>query len=151
MPTASDDRDAIREVLHRYCFAMDRHRFVELGKLFAADGEWIAPYARATGPAEIATLMQRNVPVTPGRMHYTMNSVISLDGDRAKAESNYLVVLQSGAGLVPAVCGIYGDVLVREPSGWHFRRRELIHHIRGDMGLNIQVGSPGSIEGVNHA
>ena len=139
MPTPSDDKDAIREVLHRYCFTMDRHLFADLGELFAPDGEWIAPYASATGPAAIAALMQRNVPVTPGRMHFTMNSVISLDGDRAEAESNYLVVLQSGAGLVPSICGIYVDVLVRKPGGWHFRRRELIHHIKGEMGLNIQV------------
>jgi hypothetical protein len=137
MPTASEDRDAIREVLHRYCFAMDRHMFADLGELFASDGEWIAPYARATGPAEVAALMQRNVPVAPGRMHFTMNSVISLDGDVAEAESNYLVILQSGGGLVPSVCGIYLDVLRREPGGWHFQRRELIHHIKGDMGLTV--------------
>ena len=139
MPTPSDDKDAIRELLHRYCFTMDRHLFADLGELFAPDGEWIAPYARATGPAAIAALMQRNVPLTPGRMHFTMNSVISLDGDRAEAESNYLVLLQSGGGLVPSVCGIYVDELARKPGGWHFRRRELIHHIKGEMGLNIQV------------
>lgn len=139
MPTASDDKDAIRELLHRYCFTMDRHQFADLGALFVADGDWIAPYARATGPDAIATLMRRNVPVTPGRMHFTMNSVIALDGDRAEAELNYLVVLQSGGGLVPSVCGIYVDALARTPDGWRFRRRELIHHIKGEMGLNIPV------------
>jgi hypothetical protein len=139
MSTASDDKDAIRELLYRYCFNMDRHLFADLGELFAPDGEWIAPYARATGPSAIAALMQRNVPAAPGRMHFTMNSVISLDGDRAEAESNYLVVLQSGDGLVPSICGIYADVLARKPGGWHFRRRELIHHIKGEMGLNIRV------------
>jgi hypothetical protein len=139
MATASDDRDAVRDVLHRYCFAMDRGLFADLGELFTADGEWIAPYARAIGPAAIAALMQRNVPVTPGRMHFTMNSVISLDGDRAEAESNYLVVLQSGAALVPSVCGIYLDRLTREPGGWLFHRRELVHHIKGEMGLNVQL------------
>ncbi len=139
MTTASDDRDAIRDVLHRYCFAMDRQQFADLGELFTPDGEWIAPYARSTGPGAIAALMQRNVPVTPGRMHFTMNSVISLDEDRAEAESNYLVMLQSGAGLVPSICGIYLDELMRETGGWLFRRRELIHHIKGEMGLNVQV------------
>jgi hypothetical protein len=111
MSTASDDKDAIRELLYRYCFNMDRHLFADLGELFAPDGEWIAPYARATGPSAIAALMQRNVPAAPGRMHFTMNSVISLDA----------------------------DVLARKPGGWHFRRRELIHHIKGEMGLNIRV------------
>jgi hypothetical protein len=137
MRTTSDDQEAIRELLYRYCFSMDRQNFVELGELFVANGEWVAPYARATGPEAIAALMAHNVPAAPGRMHFTMNSVISLDGDRAEAESNYLVVLQSGGALVPSVCGIYLDVLTREPGGWHFQRRELIHHIKGDMGLNI--------------
>jgi hypothetical protein len=139
MPTAADDRDAIRALLYRYCFNMDRQLFSELSELFTRDGEWIAPYARATGRNAIAALMKRNVPETPGRMHFTMNSIISLDGDRADVESNYLVVLQSGGGLVPSVCGIYADVLTRSPGGWLFRRRELIHHIKGEMGLTIQV------------
>lgn len=139
MPTNAEDRDAIREVLHRYCFYMDRQQFADLGDLFADDGEWIAPYAHAIGPLEIAALMQRNVPVTPARMHFTMNSVISLDGDRAEAESNYLVVLQSAGGLIPSICGIYVDALTRTAGGWRFRRRELIHHIKGEMGLNIEV------------
>jgi hypothetical protein len=83
--------------------------------------------------------MQRNVPVSPRRMHFTMNSIISMDGDRAEAESNYLVVLQGADGLVPSICGTYADVLGRGSSGWHFRRRELIHHIKGEMSLNIKV------------
>lgn len=139
MPGIADDKDAIRELLHRYCFYMDRHLFADLGELFALDGEWIAPYARAKGPVEIAALMQRNVPVTPVRMHFTMNSVISLDGDRAEAESDYLVVLQGAGGLVPSVCGTYVDELTRRSGGWHFRRRELVHHLKGDMGLNVKA------------
>lgn len=139
MPTAADDRDAIRQLLYRYCFYMDRHQFSELSELFARDGEWIAPYARATGRDVIAAVLKRNVPDTPARMHFTMNSVISLDGDRAEAESNYLVVLQDGDGLIPSVCGIYADVLTRAPGGWQFQRRELIHHMKGEMGLNIKV------------
>ena len=33
-----DDKDAIRELLHRYCFCMDEGRFQELAALFAEDG-----------------------------------------------------------------------------------------------------------------
>lgn len=135
----SEDKDAIRELLYRYCFFMDRHLFTDLGELFAPDGEWIAPYDRAVGPAAIEAVMRRNVPVSPKRMHLTMNSIISLDGDRAEAESNYMVLLESGSGLIPSICGIYADVLTRRLDGWHFRRRELIHHIKGEMGLNKKV------------
>lgn len=139
MPDSAEDKEAIRELLHRYCFYMDRHLFADLGELFAPDGEWIAPYDHAVGPAAIEALLRRNVPVSPKRMHFTMNSVISLDEDRAEAESNYMVVLEGEGGLVPSVCGIYADVLTRKPGGWHFRRRQLIHHIKGEMALNKKV------------
>ncbi len=45
-----EDKDAIRELLHRYCFYMDEGRFTELAALFTDDGEWIAPYRNAKGP-----------------------------------------------------------------------------------------------------
>jgi hypothetical protein len=132
-------KDAVRELLYRYCFAMDQHCFDALGALFTGDGEWIAPYGRAVGPDAIATLMARNVPVMPRRMHFTMNSVIEVTGDTATAQSNYLVMLDAGAGPTPSVCGIYADTLAWTAVGWRFRRRELIHHIRGAMGLTIKV------------
>jgi quinol monooxygenase YgiN len=50
----SEDKEAIRELFSEYCFRMDEGRYAELGEWFTADGEWIAPYARARGPAEIA-------------------------------------------------------------------------------------------------
>ena len=122
-----EDKEAIRELLSEYCFRMDDFRFAELGALFTEDGDWIAPYARARGPAEIAALMARNIPGEPKRKHFIMNSLIRLDGDRAGARTSYLVVLQAtGAGLVPSVAGTYDDVagaydrrlaLPRAPTG----------------------------------
>ena len=53
MTSLLEDKDAIRDVLHRYCYYMDEGRFEELGALFAEDGEWIAPYRTARGPADI--------------------------------------------------------------------------------------------------
>ncbi|MSP04962.1 MAG: nuclear transport factor 2 family protein [Acetobacteraceae bacterium] len=132
------DKDAIRELIHHYCFHMDTGRFTELGNLFAADGEWITPYAHETGPASVAAVMTRNVPSAPKRVHYTMNSIIAVEGDRATARSNYLVILETASGPSPSVCGIYDDMFVRTPAGWRFRRRELIHLFRGEMGLSIK-------------
>jgi hypothetical protein len=136
---ACAQKDAIRELLFRYCFAMDQHCFDTLGALFTEDGEWIAPYGRAVGPDAIAALMAHNVPVMPRRMHFTMNSVIEVTGDTATAQSNYLVMLDGDTGLRASVCGIYADAILWTAAGWRFRRRELIHHIRGDMGLTIKV------------
>lgn len=132
------DKDAIRDLIHHYCFHMDAGRFTELGHLFAEDGEWITPYAHETGPAAITAVMARNVPASPKRVHYTMNSIIAVAGDQATARSNYLVVLETPAGPSASVCGIYDDVFLRTTAGWRFRRRELIHLFRGEMGLSIK-------------
>ncbi len=134
------DKDAIRELLHQYCFCMDQGRFAELAALFASDGEWIAPYRRAKGPAEIAAWLAQSVPPEPRRMHYTMNSIISVDGTRAEARSNYLVMVEGAGGPVPSVCGTYQDRLTKQGVAWRFQRRELIHAFRGDMAL--QMTSP---------
>jgi hypothetical protein len=143
MPTLLEDKEAIRELFSEYCFRMDEFRFAELGALFTADGEWIAPYARARGPAEIAALMARNIPAEPRRKHFIMNSLIEVDGDRAKARTSYLVVLKAvGAGLMPSVAGTYEDVLVRTPGGWRFRERRLIHDLRAELGLNVPDATP---------
>ena len=62
------DKDAIRELLHLYCFHMDEGRFSDLAALFAADGEWIAPYRSARGPTAIAAWLTESVPPSPRRM-----------------------------------------------------------------------------------
>lgn len=133
----ASDRDQIQDLLHLYCFCMDEGRFAELGALFAADGEWIAPYRSARGPAEIAAWLTQSVPSSPRRMHYVMNLVIAVAGAEATAKSNYLVMVEGPDGPLPSVCGTYADSLVRGEAGWRFRRRELIHAFKGEMRLTL--------------
>ncbi len=140
MASVLEEKDAIRELLHEYCYRLDQHRFVELAELFTEDGEWITPYARAKGRAEMAALWSRIVPLRgegPARLHYVMNTIISVHGDRAEARSNYLVVLEMPDGLAPSVCGTYSDVLRKDGDAWRIERRELIHHLRGEMKLKV--------------
>jgi hypothetical protein len=131
------DKDAIRELLNQYCFYMDEGRFTELGALFAADGEWIAPYRSAQGPGAITAWLTQSVPASPRRMHYVMNSVITVTGREATAKSNYLVMVEGVDGPVPSVCGTYADLLTYGTDGWRFRRRELIHAFKGEMRLTL--------------
>ena len=137
MSTVLEDKDAIRDLLHEYCFCMDEGRFDEPAALFAPDGAWIAPYRQANGPAEIAAWLKQSVPPDPKRMHYVMNTIIRLDGTQADARSNYLVVVEGESGPFPSVCGTYRDRLVKRPDGWRFQRRELIHAFKGEMRLRL--------------
>jgi hypothetical protein len=56
MPTAVEDKDAIREVLAEYCFRLDDGRFAEMAALFAEDGTWDTAFGKATGRSAIAEL-----------------------------------------------------------------------------------------------
>jgi 3-phenylpropionate/cinnamic acid dioxygenase small subunit len=136
-----EDKDAIREVLHLYCHYMDEGKFEALGALFADDGVWIAPYRTATTPSGIAAWLTQSVPPEPRRMHYVMNSVIRVEGDRAEAKSNYMTVFAGDNGPVPSVCGTYVDRLARERGVWKFQRRELVHSFKGEMMLNLPPNS----------
>lgn len=138
MSSIADEKDAIRELMAEYAYALDACRFAEVAALFTEDGEWTTTYGSARGRAEIAALLDRNVPKPgegPQRKHYIANIIIRLDVDRAKATSDYLVVRESPAGLLPVMGGRYKDDLVKRDGKWHFSRKELEHHIWGDMAL----------------
>jgi 3-phenylpropionate/cinnamic acid dioxygenase small subunit len=135
-----EDKDAIRELLARYCFLLDGYRLSEFAALFAADGEWISRNGKATGPEAIERLLRDLVPEPmPGkrRKHFTANIVIELSTDRASVVSNFLVVRDSPSGPAIAVAGTYDDMVVRTPEGWKFKSRRLSHDIAGESGLNV--------------
>ena len=49
MPTAFEEKDAIREVLAEYCFRLDDGQFAEMAALFTENGTWDTAFGRATG------------------------------------------------------------------------------------------------------
>jgi hypothetical protein len=135
------DRDAIRELLARYCFLLDGYQLQEFAALFTADGEWISRNGHAIGPQAIEELLRGLVPEpAPGRWrkHFTANIVIDLAGDGATVTSNFLVVRDSEAGPAIAVAGTYDDTVVRTAAGWKFKSRKLSHDIAGESGLNAK-------------
>ena len=134
-----EEKDAIRELLGRYCFLLDGYLLSEFAALFTADGEWISRNGTAKGPAEIENLLRGLVPEpAPGKRpkHLTTNILIELIGDSATVVSNFLVVRDSEAGPVIAVAGTYDDTVVRTAKGWKFKSRRLSHDIAGESGLN---------------
>jgi len=131
-------KDEIRELMARYAQALDACRFADVAACFAADGEWATDYGAARGPAEIEAFIKSIVPVEgegPQRKHYITNIIIKVDGETASAVSDYLIVRESEHGLIPVMGGTYRDRFVKTSAGWRFARKELEHHIRGDMAL----------------
>jgi uncharacterized protein (TIGR02246 family) len=139
MTSTADEKDAIRELMARYCHALDACNFSEVASLFADDGEWTTTYGKALGRAQIETLLASVVPRPgegPQRKHYIANIIVMLTGaDRASARSDYLVIRESPSGLIPVMGGTYLDLFVKRQGAWQFARKELVHNIAGDMAL----------------
>jgi uncharacterized protein (TIGR02246 family) len=138
MSAVLEAKDAIRELMAAYAQALDACRFADVAACFAPDGEWTTDYGAARGPAEIEAFIRGIVPVKgegPQRKHYITNIIVAVDGDTASAVSDYLIVRESENGLIPVMGGTYRDKFIKTPAGWRFSRKELEHHIVGDMAL----------------
>ena len=129
MPTALEDQLAISELLAEYCFRLDDGRFAEMAALFTEDGTWDTAFGKAVGRAAIAELAQglrrRSGDTRPRAVHLVANIAIALDGARAQARSNWMVMQNSPDGPKIGSGGAYFDELVRAGGSWRFRYRRI--------------------------
>jgi 3-phenylpropionate/cinnamic acid dioxygenase small subunit len=129
MATASEDKDAIRELLAEYCFRLDGGQFADMAALFTEDGTWETAFGKATGRASIADfargLRERGPQPRPRGVHLTTNIVIALDGDSARVRSNWTVVQNGASGPKVSSGGAYADELVKQNGNWLFRYRKI--------------------------
>ena len=125
------DKDEIRELLARYCFALDAGRFEEMAALFTPDGVWETAFGTGTGREGIvAQASSIATGVRPKRVHLTTNIVIDLDGDTATARSNWALIqnVPSGAPVIGSG-GAYADRLVKADGRWWFKHRTIERYI----------------------
>ena len=129
MPTAVEDKDAIREVLAEYCFRLDEGRFDGMAELFTEDGTWDTAFGKATGRAAIAELARslraRAEQPRPRAAHLTTNIAIDLDGAHARVRSDWMVVQNSPQGPKVGSGGAYIDEMVSADGRWLFRYRKI--------------------------
>lgn len=128
MANPLEDKDAIREVLAKYCFCLDAGKFEEMAALFTDDGTWHTDFGKGEGHAGIIehalSLRAGNTP-RPRGVHLTTNVVIELDGNRARVQSNWVVAQNSDAGPAISSAGGYSDDMVKQNGRWLFRYRRI--------------------------
>jgi 3-phenylpropionate/cinnamic acid dioxygenase small subunit len=129
MPTAVEDKDAIREVLAEYCFRLDDGRFAEMAALFTEDGTWDTAFGKATGRGTIAelasSLRKCGEQPRPRAVHLVTNIAITLDEAHARVRSNWMVMQNSPQGPHLSSGGAYIDEMVRTDGRWLFRYRKI--------------------------
>jgi uncharacterized protein (TIGR02246 family) len=117
VPTISEDRDEIRDLLSRYCLYFDEGSVAEWARLYCDDGEFIGPGQHLKGREAITALLADLPPSTVHRV--TVNHVIDIDGDRARCRSS--VLLLDGGVIVSS--GRVVDELSRVDGAWRIARR----------------------------
>lgn len=129
MPSALEEKDAIREVLAEYCFALDGGRYDDMAALFTADGTWDTAFGTATGRTAIAQLARdirsRAGDNRPRAIHLVTNIVVALAGEEADVRSNWTVVQNGPQGPKIGSGGGYADRMVKQGGRWLFQYRKI--------------------------
>lgn len=137
--------DQLRNLLGRYCEAIDRGDFDAIGALFAhgtiAD-EHGTPLA--SGADEVAAFYRRGTRMhgaTPATKHLTVNTVFDVDETNgvATARSSYVVLQRTDAlALQPIIAGRYADRFARTDDTWHFVERRFHVDLVGELGDHLR-------------
>ena len=128
------DREHIRDLVHRYCWAVDRGTLEEVMALFHNECNLaLVPGKRYLGRE--ATYKWYNV-YMQNRMevlrHLIHNQVITVNGDTATSKS-YFDAVGDLKGESITVAGFYEDTLLRVNEEWRFTEKiiKLDQHIPG--------------------
>lgn len=127
MASVLEEKDAIRELMARYCFHFDNGEFDAWLDLFTPDGAFDLGSRGRFGGRESLQKFLKSLPLTNGipmMKHCVMNSIVSVDGDQATAQS-YVVVVRGGEQLAVTVAGRYDDQLAKSANGWRFKERKV--------------------------
>jgi uncharacterized protein (TIGR02246 family) len=124
---ALEDKDAIRELTARYCYAVARNDLEGIVKLFCEDGEFVMADRSFHGRDGIRTGYGAGMP-DPSPKPFIQNHVIELDGDRARGLCAVEIrAVQDGEAYTAA--GHYQDEYRRVDGEWKFARRKFeVYH-----------------------
>jgi uncharacterized protein (TIGR02246 family) len=133
-----EDREEIRNLLQEYRRTLDLRDLRAFSELYADDGSWSGASGTATGPNAIHDMLvaalPENLPAPSATLwHWITDPAITVDGDRATAQSFWMHVRRSDGDtpLLPTL-GHYQDDLVRENGRWRFQLRRVTRLIPED-------------------
>jgi hypothetical protein len=116
---AAADRLELTELMNRYAWAIDKWDWQLLASLFTEDaradysavGQYVEGDGIVRGRDAIVAWLQTSLLKFPDVLHFMSNTLVELDGDRARVIT-YMHVLHMPMG------GIYHCDAVRAKSGW---------------------------------
>ena len=113
----------MRRTLAAYCQLLDDGRFEEWSMLFAEDALMVVMGERLVGRDAIRGFIEPTQPAEARGRHLLSEPLVTIDGDRAEARTDYAFVAQTFDVLS---AGRYYDRLVLGAGGWQFSVREIV-------------------------
>lgn len=116
------DREAIKELMARYCYTVDSRDWAAVASLFAEDAVAdFGPLGRATGRDDVHEWFE-TVPAEglPFFRHMVHNPIIEVDGDEASGTWYADVPSITDDDEAIWIQGIYENEFVREDDEWRF-------------------------------
>ena len=121
-----DERD-IRTLVARLAHAGDSRQLAPYLDVFAEDAVFeIVGSLKLEGVAQIRTWCEGRWagPAGPPMRHLITGTVVTLEGDRARARSYFSVIGAGETGLSVRSTGVYEDAFLRTARGWKFTQRK---------------------------
>jgi ketosteroid isomerase-like protein len=134
------DKDAIADVLARYCRGVDRCDADLITSAFHADAVDDHSYIRLTGSEVGAYLVERMLSMFKASLHTLLQSLIEVDGDNAHGETYYVAWLireEAGKEVVDQASGRYVDRFERRGGEWRIAYRIVLP----EVAIRLQGGS----------
>ena len=121
----ANDRLEITELLNRHQIYIDLKDADGYAGLYAPDGSYESPFASATGRTDIAAMFRRvgASGFTTNKRHFTGQSMIDVEQDRATVLSYWWVADYAGEHPTVFATGTYKDELKRVDGAWKIARR----------------------------
>jgi len=130
--SAISDYEGARQLLSRYCFALDGGRLDELARLFHREAAFSVSFdngRRHAGRDTIQAWYTEFFHARPGEFRHTRHKIheplLTPQGDTMTAATYFDSDSIGPDGNVRVISGRYDDVLVKEEGQWLFKERTI--------------------------
>jgi ketosteroid isomerase-like protein len=143
----TSDYEGARQLLSRYCFALDRGRLDELSPLFHRDAAFSVSFETGlqhTGRDTIHAWYAQFYQARPEQFRHTRHKIyeplLVIDGDTATSSTYFDADSIDPDGNVRVISGRYDDVMIKEAGQWFFKDRMItvLYHYspgKGEEGM----------------
>ncbi len=121
-----DDYEKIRQTLARYCQLNDDGRFDEWSELLVEDARFQFGELVLTDREAIKAQVSRFQPPENLGKHVMVNQVITVSGDVAQVDADFIFFAPPSPSFTPSAAGRYHNRLVRSGDGWLFSEIRIV-------------------------